>query len=89
MSHMLSLVVDAVSDLVVREHGTESSSTQDTISTMDQLNKKEDKEDLVVFSTDVKGLFPNMQAEESVAIVARMVRESSLEAGTAKENVGG
>ena len=36
-------------------------------------------QDLVFFSTDVKSLYPSLQAEQCAAIVARMLRESRLE----------
>ena len=76
---MITQVIDAVSDLLAREQGTESDSTPDTLAAIkEDINCNDDVEDLVFFSTDVKSLYPSLQGEQCAAIVARLVRESDL-----------
>ena len=76
---MITQVIDAVSDLLVREQGTESDGTPDTLAAIkEDINCNDDVKDLVFFSTDVKSLYPSLQGEQCAAIVARLVRESSL-----------
>ena len=43
-----------------------------------KINKNEDTEDLVFFSTDVKSLYPSLDGKKCAAIIARLVRESTL-----------
>ena len=79
LGFMITQVIDAVSDLLVREQGTESDGTPDTLAAIkEDINCNDDVKDLVFFSTDVKSLYPSLQGEQCAAIVARMVRESSL-----------
>ena len=77
---MITQVIDAVSDILARKQGTESDSTPDTLAAIkEDINCNNEVKDLVFFSTDVKSLYPSLQGEQCAAIVARLVRESSLE----------
>ena len=77
---MLAKVLDAASDILAKENKTESHSTQDMLATIEErINNNANIEDLVFFSTDVKSLYPRLQAEPCAAIIARMMEESSLE----------
>ena len=62
---MLTKVLDAVSDILAKEHDTESLGTQDTIASMEENNMRDDIGNLVVFSSDVKSLYPSLKSEDS------------------------
>ena len=80
LGFMLAKVLDAASDILAKENKTESHSTQDMLATIEEkINNNINIEDLVFFSTDVKSLYPRLQAEPCAAIIARMLEESSLE----------
>ena len=54
---MLSKVLDAASDVIAKKHGTECSSTQDLIATIEEkINKDQSIRDLVFISSDVVSL---------------------------------
>ena len=79
LGFMLVKVLDAVSDILAKQNGTESISTEDTIATIEEkINRNDNIEDLVFFSTDVKSLYPSLDGKRCAAIIARLVRESSL-----------
>ena len=79
LGFMLVKVLDAVSDILAKQNGTESISTEDTIATIEEkINRNDDIEDLVFFSTDVKSLYPSLDGKRCAAIIARLVRESTL-----------
>ena len=79
LGHMLTKVLDGVSDLLARHLGTESTSTMDTLATIEEkINKNENIQNLVFFSSDVKSLYSSLQSEACTATCARLVRESSL-----------
>ena len=76
---MLVKVLDAVSDILAKQNGTESISTEDTIANIEEkINQNDNIEDLVFFSTDVKSLYPSLDGRRCAAIIAKLVRESSL-----------
>ena len=78
---MLAKVLDAASDVLAKENGTESDSTQDMLATIEQKinNNNLNIDELVFFSTDVKSLYPRLEVEPCAAIVAQMLRECRLE----------
>ena len=77
---MLAKVLDAASDLVARDQGTESDSTQDMIASIEEkINRNQNTSDLVFFSTDVQSLYPKLQVKECAVIIARLLREGRLE----------
>ena len=76
---MLAKVLDAASDVLAKANETESDSTQDMLATIEEkINRNSNISELVFFSTDVKSLYPSLQAEPCAAIVARMLQESRL-----------
>ena len=76
---MLAKVLDAASDVLAKANETESDSTQDMLATIEEkINRNSNINQLVFFSTDVKSLYPSLQAEPCAAIVARMLQESRL-----------
>ena len=75
---MLVKVLDGVSDILARQHNYESSDTQDTLAAMESKVNNQNTKDLVIFSTDVKSLYPSLDAKQCVAIIGKLVRESSL-----------
>ena len=78
LGFMLVKVLDGVSDILARQHNYESSDTQDTLAAMESKVNNQNTKDLVIFSTDVKSLYPSLDAKQSVAIIGKLVRESSL-----------
>ena len=79
LGFMLVKVIDAVSDILAKQIGTESISTEDTIATIEEkINRNENIQDLVFFSTDVKSLYPSLDGKMCAATVARLVKESTL-----------
>ena len=44
----------------------------------EKINGNNEVENLVFFSTDVKSLYPSLQAEPCAAIIARLLNESRL-----------
>ena len=80
LGFMLAKVLDAASDLVARDQGTESDSTQDMIASIEEkINRNQNTSDLVFFSTDVQSLYPKLQVKECAVIIARLLREGRLE----------
>ena len=76
---MLVNLLDAVGDILAKQHGTESISTADTIATIEEkINRNQNIQELVFFSTDVKSLYPSLQSKQCAATIARMVKESTL-----------
>ena len=76
---MLAKVLDAASDILAKENKTESDSTQDMIASIkERVNRNNNVKDLVFFSTDVKALYPSLQAKPCAAIIARLLNESRL-----------
>ena len=79
LSFMISKVLDAASDILAKETGTECDSTQDMLATIEEkINGNNEVENLVFFSTDVKSLYPSLQAVPCAAIIARLLNESRL-----------
>ena len=79
LGFMLAKVLDAASDILAKENKTESDSTQDMIATIEErINRNNNVENLVFFSTDVKSLYPSLQTKPCAAIIARMLNESTL-----------
>ena len=79
LGFMLVKVLDAVSDILAKQHGTESISTQDTIALIEEkINRNENIQNLAFFSTDVKSLYPSLDGKQCAAIVARLVKQSTL-----------
>ena len=76
---MLAKVLDAASDILAKENKTECDSTQDMLATIEErINGNNEVENLAFFSTDVKSLYPSLQAKPCAAIIARMLNESRL-----------
>ena len=75
----MTKVLDAASDLIAKDNGTESDSTQDMIASIEEnINRNQNVRDLVFFSTDVQSLYPKLQVRECASIIARLLREGRL-----------
>jgi hypothetical protein len=75
LGFMLAKVLDAVSDGLSRKHGTEITSTEHMLANIEAKINRKDTADLVFISSDVEKLYPSLQAKESAAICAQLVRE--------------
>ena len=75
---MLVKVLDGVSDILAKQHDYESSDTQDTLAVMESKVNNQNTRDLVIFSTDVKSLYPSLNAKQCAVIIAKLVQESRL-----------
>ena len=78
LGFMLVKVLDGVSDILARQHEYESSDTQDTLAVMESEVNNKNTKDLVIFSTDVKSLYPSLNAKQCAVIIAKLVQESRL-----------
>ena len=79
LGFMLVNILDAIGDILAKKQGTESISTADTLATIEEkINRNQNIQDLVFFSTDVKSLYPSLQSKQCAATIARMVMESTL-----------
>ena len=58
---MLAKVLDAASDLIARDQGTENDSTQDMIASIEEKinSRQQNISNLVFLSTDVQSLYPS------------------------------
>ena len=69
---MLTILLNTVADIYSEQWGTESNSTEDMLASMEQLNRvimEQGLEDVIIISTDVKALYPNLMAKISANIV--------------------
>ena len=78
LGFMLVKVLDGVSDILAKQHDYESCDTQDTLAAMESKVNNQNTRDLVIFSTDVKSLYPSLDAKQCVAIITKLVKESRL-----------
>ena len=79
LGFMLSNILDAVSDLLAKRDGTECNSTEGMLASIEEkINKSEVVKNLVVFSSDVKAIYPSLLAEQCSVIISRLVQESEL-----------
>ena len=78
LGFMLVKVLDGVSDILAKQHDYESLDTQDTLAVMESKVNNQNTRDLVIFSTDVKSLYPSLDAKQCVAIITKLVKDSRL-----------
>ena len=71
--------MDAASDLIAKDNGTECDSTQDIIASIEEkINRNQNIRNLVFFSTDVQSLYPKLQVRECADIISRLLRKGRL-----------
>ena len=84
LSDLLSRLLDPMCDMEAEERGSECRSTEDMLSSLEDLNQElaqemEDtnsdcsKEEIIVGSMDVKSLYPSIDIEEATQTVKRLV----------------
>ena len=81
LSSILSEVLDKISDVMDIEINTECRNTEEMIAELEKNNHREEYEtedEKVVFSTDVKALYPSLKAEEVAKVVSQMYVESGI-----------
>ena len=77
--HIITTILDAIADTIAKEQGTELKSTEDLLAGINILNRREDLEDLVFWSSDAVALYPSLQPDRSGAIVRKLLQQSGLE----------
>ena len=78
---MLTILLNTLADIYSEQWETESNSTEDMLASMEQLNRvimEQGLEDVIIISTDVKALYPNLMAKISANIVNKMLMNSDL-----------
>ena len=80
LSNILSKILDKLSDCIDEEVKTECRSTEEMVAEFKRVNSlNEAEEERVVFSMDVKALYPSLKADYVAKIVSEMYREGTLE----------
>ena len=77
--NIITTILDAVADTIAKQQGTELKSTEDMLAELIAVNKKDNLEDLVIWSSDVVSLYPSLQPKRSAAIAKNQLLESGLE----------
>ena len=83
LGYPVMLILNGVADLINSTVDTESDSTEDMIAEMESVNQeiRENNvtDQIVLVFTDVKALYPSLEAEPSAEIVEELVVETGLQ----------
>ena len=69
-SHLVSMVLNQLADIY--DEGSECRSKEEMIAEMDNVNRRDDIEQMIVGSTDVKALYPSLLAVPSTDIIVEV-----------------
>ena len=79
LSNILSEVLERLSDCEDMKIGTECRSTEEMIAEFNRINGDVNEEgEKVIFSTDVKALYPSLKANYVADVISKMYEESDL-----------
>ena len=76
-SHLISMVLNQLAD--VFDEGSECKSKEEMIAEMDKVNRRNDIEQMIVGSTDVKALYPSLLAIPSTDIIVEVFMQTELQ----------
>ena len=76
-SHLVSMILNHLADSY--DDGTECKSTEEMIAGMEEkVNNRDDIEEMIIGSMDVKSLYPSLLANQSTKIVTEVFMETDL-----------
>ena len=75
-SHLVSMVLNQLADIY--DEGSECRSKEEMIAEMDNVNRRDDIEQMIVGSTDVKALYPSLLAVPSTDIIVEVFMQNEL-----------
>ena len=75
-SHLVSMVLNQLAEAY--DEGTECKSKEEMIAEMNKVNAREDIEEMIVGSTDVKSLYPSLLAIPSTEIIVEVFMQTDL-----------
>ena len=87
LSHILSEVLNKLADEMDETIGTECRSTEEMVAGFENINNMERRK-TVVWSSDVKALYPSFKVEEVAKTISKEFEESKLEIDVNDEELG-
>ena len=88
LSHILSEILNIMADELDKEIGTECRSTEEMISRIEAVNGRECSEQRVLWSSDVKALYPSFRVKEVAETVFELYNQSEISINIDDEELG-
>ena len=79
LSHILSEILNTMADQLDKVVGTECRSTEELVAGLEEVNKRSDVKAPVVFSMDVRSLFPSLKAKQVAEEISAVYLELELD----------
>ena len=79
LSQMLAGIVTAVTEITDKKFRSKCRSTEEMCHAIEEVNKRTDIKNLVLFSTDISAMYPSLDVPEVARVAAELWEESGLE----------
>lgn len=88
LSHLISEILNRLADSMENITQTECKSQEEMIASIESVNRLVDNEDIAVWSSDVKALYPSLQTDIVAETIANEYLKSNLEINVNYEELG-
>ena len=79
LSQMLAGIVTAVTEITDKKFRSKCRSTEEMCHAIEEVNKRTDIKNLVLFSTNISAMYPSLDVPEVARVAAELWEESGLE----------